>query len=359
MRGNWLYVAGSFGYINGTAHSLFARVNATTGAIDSTFQINASVPRPGGSVIGWTLAVSPDGNTIVGGGNFTQVNGAGPQPDLRRGEPVNGAPGGRRLEHPAVRAALLQRAFPYYVQDIDFSDDGSYFAVGANGGRDANAYCDAVSRWETSARGSNLDATWVDFTGTDSVTSVEAADNVVYTGGHFRWMNNPTATTRPARARSTGTAIAALDPSNGMPFNWNPTRSAGGATLPPGGTPGARRSPRSGRAPTASTPATTPTASATSTTAGMALFPTPAAARSPAANAYDRTPRGYLYVGGTGGSAGEGDVQRHDGDGAVHDADPAEPRRHPARCSTTVANRFYWSKTDASAPERPDGALVS
>ena len=90
VRGNWLYVAGSFVYINGTAHSLFARLNANTGAIDSTFKIDASVPRAGGSVFGWTLAVSPDGNTIVGGGNFTEVNGAA-RNQIFVAENVNGA----------------------------------------------------------------------------------------------------------------------------------------------------------------------------------------------------------------------------------------------------------------------------
>ena len=126
------------------------------------------------------------------------------------------------------------------MQDIDFSDDGSYFAVGANGGREANAYCDAVSRWETSARGSNLDATWVDYTGTDTVTSVEATQNVIYTGGHFRWMNNPNGNDAAGPGAIDRYGIAALDPSNGVPFNWNPTRSPGGA-LPPGGTAGAPR----------------------------------------------------------------------------------------------------------------------
>ena len=119
--------------------------------------------------------------------------------------------------------------FAYYVQDVDFSDDGSYFAVGANGGREANAYCDAVSRWETSARGSNLDATWVDYTGTDTVTSVEATQNVIYTGGHFRWMNNANGNDAAGPGAIDRYGIAALDPSNGVPFNWNPTRSPGGA----------------------------------------------------------------------------------------------------------------------------------
>ncbi|HET9517959.1 MAG TPA: delta-60 repeat domain-containing protein, partial [Actinoplanes sp.] len=72
--GDSIYVAGGFHYINGRRHSLLARLNATTGAVDQSFQVDASVARVGTELV-WGMAVSPDGRTLVAVGNFTIVNG--------------------------------------------------------------------------------------------------------------------------------------------------------------------------------------------------------------------------------------------------------------------------------------------
>ena len=49
-------------------------------------------------------------------------------------------------------AACYSSAFPFYARDVDFSDDGSYFVIGADGGS-GDAYCDAIARLETADRG--------------------------------------------------------------------------------------------------------------------------------------------------------------------------------------------------------------
>jgi hypothetical protein len=231
VSGNNLYVGGAFHWMNGAAHSLLARLNATSGAIDPTFQINASVPRAGSEFV-WTLTISPDGRTLVVGGNFTMVNG------LSRNQiamvDVSATPAVANWSTQRFVAPCFNWAFNSYVRKIDFSDDGSYFVVGAYGGGDlgTGADCDAISRWETSARG-DVDHTWVNYTGTDSVTSILAADGVVYAGGHFRWVNNRNGDDSKGPGGIDRLGIAALNPSNGLPLNWNPVRTAG-SQLPAG-----------------------------------------------------------------------------------------------------------------------------
>ena len=232
VKGNYLYLAGAFHYVNGTAHSLLARVNATTGAIDSTFKIDASVARTSTELV-WALAVSPDGKTVVAAGNFKKVNGLAREQVVMID--VSGTPTVANWSTQRFLPDCSIAAFPFYARDVDFSDDGSYFIIGADGGHgSADAFCDTVSRWQTSARGSNLDATWVDSTGRDSVTSIEAADNVVYVGGHFRWMNNANGADSAGAGAVDRYGFAALDPNNGMPMAWNPSRSPG-TQLPAGG----------------------------------------------------------------------------------------------------------------------------
>jgi hypothetical protein len=345
VRGNYLYVAGSFLYINGSAHSLFARLNANTGAIDNTFQINASVPRAGGSVFGWALAISPDGNTMVGGGNFTQVNGQA-RNQIFVAENLNGTPAVANWSTQRYVAPCYSGSFPYYVQDIDFSDDGSYFAVSANGGRDATAYCDSVSRWETSARGSTIEATWVDFTGTDSVTSVEAADNVVYAGGHFRWMNNPNGNDAAGPGAIDRFGYAALDPSNGLPFNWNPTRTAGGA-LPPGGTAWGPQVTELWKGTNGIYAGFDNDGTANEYHGRMALFPYAGGRTVAAANPYPNA-SGFLYV-----RANSTQLAKVSFNGTTAGAPTLTNQPNLAGSGAMFnygGNRFWWSKTDASAP---------
>ncbi|MEU5907455.1 hypothetical protein [Micromonospora sp. NPDC047527] len=233
LNGNWLYVAGAFNWLNGTAHAGLARINATTGAIDPTFNINASVGRRGTNSYVWAIDVAPDGNTLVVGGNFTLVN------DLPRNQmalvDLSGTPtvldwSTEKFVPPCADPAT----FVHYVQDVRFGEDGSWFVVGTNGGSGwPAAYCDALVRFETAARGSGQLATWADYTGNDTITSVEVADNVIYLGGHFRWLNNPNASDRAGNGAVDRLGIAAVTPATGMPVNWNPRRS-GSASMPSG-----------------------------------------------------------------------------------------------------------------------------
>lgn len=234
LHGNWLYIGGAFNWINGTPHTGVARLNASTGDVDPTFVVNATVGRHGTSSYVWTLDISPDGTTLVIGGNFREVNGLPREQIALIDVSTNPA---TVLDWSTQKFAppCVATTFTHYVQDVDFSDDGSYFVVGTNGGSGwPAAYCDALTRWETDARGSNLEATWVNFTGNDSITAVEAADGVVYVGGHFRWLNNPNRSDAKGPGGIDRLGIGAVNASTGMPVNWNPRRTAG-ANLPSGG----------------------------------------------------------------------------------------------------------------------------
>jgi hypothetical protein len=227
LHGDDLYVGGAFNWLDGIAKHGLARVDATTGALDTSFTVDATGGRNNVSSYVWTIDIAPNGRTLVMGGNFTLVDGL----DRNQIAVVDIAADGtasvadwstQRYVPPCAAPAT----FTHYVQDIDFSDDGSYFVVGSNGGGGwPVAYCDTLARFETSTRGSSLDASWVDLTGNDTITSVEAADNVIYLGGHFRWLNNPNGSDVDGPGAVDRLGVGAVDPSNGLPINWNPRRS--------------------------------------------------------------------------------------------------------------------------------------
>lgn len=233
LYGNWLYVAGAFNWLNGAAHSGLGRLDATTGAVDPTFTVDATVGRHGTGSYAWTIDLTPDGRTLAVGGNFTSVDGL-PRNQMALVD-VTGTPtvidwSTEKFVAPCASPAT----FVHYVQDVEFGPDGSWFVVGTNGGAGwPAAYCDALVRFETGARGAGQLGTWVNFTGNDTITSVEVADNIIYLGGHFRWLNNPNASDAAGPGAIDRLGIAAVTPATGLPVNWNPGRR-GSDTMPPG-----------------------------------------------------------------------------------------------------------------------------
>jgi beta-propeller uncharacterized protein DUF5122 len=225
--GGQIYVGGAFNWVNGVQRHGLARIDGASGALDPGFVVDATGGRNNVAPYVWTIDISADGRTLAMGGNFTVVNGLSRNQIAVVDLSATGAPSvadwsTQRYVPPCASPAT----FTHYVQDIDFSDDGSYFIVGSNGGGGwPAAYCDTLARFETSTRGSNLDATWVDLTGNDTITSVEASDNVIYLGGHFRWLNNPNASDTDGPGAVDRLGVGAVDPANGLPINWNPRRS--------------------------------------------------------------------------------------------------------------------------------------
>ncbi|MFD2767782.1 delta-60 repeat domain-containing protein [Micromonospora eburnea] len=337
--GNQLYLGGAFHWINGTQHSLLARLNASTGEIDPTFQIDASVARYSSELV-WSLAVSPDHRTLVAVGNFTQVNGQARNQVVM--VDLANTPAVANWSTQRYVAPCYNASFPFYARDVDFSDDGTYFVVIADGGRGDGAYCDAIARFETADRGAGIDATWVDYTGTDSVTSVEVTDNVVYVGGHFRWLNNANGSDTAGAGAINRYGLGALDPINGLPLVWNPTRSG----APSGTTAWGPIVWELWRGSTGLYAGFDSDGLGNEYHGRMGLFPL-SGGRTVAATNAPSAASGYLYL-----SSSDGQATRVPFNGTTlgTPVSTTQPNLTAAGASFSIGNKLYWSKTDAGAP---------
>jgi beta-propeller uncharacterized protein DUF5122 len=230
VRGSTLYVAGTFTQLAGASREKLGAVNVTTGAIDPNLNLPITVPRTAGTTPSvYSMDLSPDGRKLVVIGNFTRIGGverwqAG-MIDLST-TPATVANWETDRYRPSCTSSV-----DTYMRDIDFSPDGSYFVIVTTGaffgGATSGVLCDAASRWETGASGENLNPTWTDYTGGDTLHSVAITGTAVYIGGHQRWMNNPFAGDAPGPGAVPRSGIAAVDPVNGVPFSWNPGRDRG------------------------------------------------------------------------------------------------------------------------------------
>src|SRR5688572_6422241 len=238
VHGQRLFLAGEFSTVNGQTRNGLDAVDATSGGLDSDVAVAFTAPRQGNDARVETIAVTPDGTTLVAGGNFTVVDGqsrwqmalvdVGSRPARLLDWQTNRFDD--RDEQGQLRCAS---AFDSHPRDVDVSPDGGWFVVVTTGAYSSRgSLCDTASRWETSFRGAALQPTWVDYSGGDSFTAVAVTGAAVYVGGHSRWLNNPksdgsnqTATAGPGSVTREG--IAALDPASGLPLPWNPGRERG------------------------------------------------------------------------------------------------------------------------------------
>jgi hypothetical protein len=252
LVGNHLLVGGYFGYAGVGAGAAIrnglASLDATTGAVEPYFAIQLSghhsygrlagalVSSPVGAI---SIAVSPDQSQVIVDGNFTSVaddvNPAGYARDqivkINLGDDATVDAG---WNSNAFTAACFNNGYDGYMRDIGWSPDGSYYVVTTTGGYHGSSFehCDSASRFEGSAMGTNVQPTWTDYTGTDSIYSVAVTDAAVYIGGHMRWLNNPYGQDVAARNAVPRPGVAALEPANGIPLAWNPGRLRGhGAEL--------------------------------------------------------------------------------------------------------------------------------
>jgi hypothetical protein len=237
VSGSRLYLAGNFTSVGGQARGGLAAVDAGTGAVDPDVDVAFTVPRQGSEPRVETIAITPDGTTLVAGGNFTVAGGqdrwqvALVDVGTRPAKIVDWQTS--RFDDRDQGQFRCADAFDSHPRDIDVSPDGTYFVIVTTGAYTSRgSLCDTASRWELSARGSNLQPTWADFSGGDSFTAVAITGPAVYVGGHPRWLNNPKSdgsnqTASPGPGSVTREGIAALDPASGLPLPWNPGRERG------------------------------------------------------------------------------------------------------------------------------------
>ena len=231
VSGGELYLAGSFNAVDSQTRVGLAAVDAATGAVDPDLTIAFTDPNQGTVPRVETIAVSPDGSTLVAGGNFLT---AGGQSRAQIAMVDLAARPARLADWQTDRFNITcsEPGFDSQLRDIDMAPDSSYFVVVTTGGYSPTGLCDAASRWETSARGTGLQPSWWDRDGGDSFTSVAVTGAAVYVAGHLRWLNNtrPDGTSvdaAPGPGAVPREGIAALDPSNGLPLAWNPGRDRG------------------------------------------------------------------------------------------------------------------------------------
>jgi hypothetical protein len=230
LRGNRLYVAGSFTKANGIAHGGILSLNATTGALDPFVNLQLSerhrTPANGcaqGAVGGSDLDVTADGTKMVLIGNFRKVDGI-----LRDQLAVIDLTGPTAqvsstwATHSYEPQASCQ--FDMYVRGVSLSPDDSYFVVATTGGPHVNTLTDAAARFELNTNSTNVLPTWVDESGGDTLWGVTVTNSAIYVGGHNRWMNNPFGANTPHPGAVPRAGLQALDPPTGRPLAWNPGR---------------------------------------------------------------------------------------------------------------------------------------
>ncbi len=234
VRGSRLFIGGAFKNVGGTANPRFALAayDKNTMALLPQVAVPFTGLYNGGSTNIKRFDVSPDGSKLVAVGNFTSVGG---QPraqvavvDLPATANATVATWSTDRFNAAHNASCAS-VFDTFMRDVDFSPDGSYFAVTATGafggGLDAGTLCDTTTRWESKSTGN--DPTWADYTGGDTTYGVAVTGAAIYVGGHMRWENNPYQGDQAGAGAVPREGIAALDPVNGLPLTWNPGRARG------------------------------------------------------------------------------------------------------------------------------------
>ena len=272
--GTSLWVGGTFTSVNGVARRGVAKLNPTTGAVDTAFNANlasgkvtelalvggrliaggtfpgklralnpatgantgylnlsisGSVADNAGPVEVYRFAVNPAGTRLVAVGNFTSVGG---QSRWRAVMLTLGTTASvNAWYYPPLRNLCAAASLPDYMRDVDFSPDGTWFAFVSTGyvpqtggiGRDL---CDATARFETGISSPSR-PTWINYTGGDTLHSVAATDVAVYVQGHQRWLNNPYGRDSAGAGAVSRPGIGAINPSTGLALSWNPTKDRG------------------------------------------------------------------------------------------------------------------------------------
>lgn len=243
LVGNHLFVAGKFTHINGVVQQALGTVFADTGKRDPYFDaVLAGLHRtthPEDLTNVLQISVNKQNTQLMAVGNFTSVDGQA-RSQIAMFDIGNLPTTADATVHQSLSTwstnlytSACSGSFETYLTDVEYSTDGSYFIVsttgaygGLSGSMAGTVGCDVVARFENNSTAASA-ATWTAYTGGDTTWTVEVTENVVYAGGHQRWQNNPGAGDRAGQGAVSREGIAALNPLNGMPYSWNPTRARG------------------------------------------------------------------------------------------------------------------------------------
>ncbi len=226
VAGGKVYVGGKFEMVSSAKRSSLAVLSAATGAVQPLDLAVTGTRYTGTTTSVTALDVSPDGSTLVIGGNFTKVAGV-----LREQLATINLVTGKLTTWQTTRFSPVCPTGWSDIRQLDISPDGRYFVVAAGDGAapgEPDLLCDAASRWEIGPLGPGQNPTWVDHTGGDTLTSVAVTGTAVYVGGHQRWVNNYGGVNVNMPGAVDRKMVAALDPATGLPLSWNPGKSRGG-----------------------------------------------------------------------------------------------------------------------------------
>jgi len=224
-----LYIAGRFNAVGGQTRTQLASLDATTGELTNEVDLTFAGTHNGGIRVVSKMEVTPAGDRLLAIGNFTSVEGVAR--DQIAMIDLSGPTATLAPWYTDFYESTCSSSFDTYMRDLDISEDGSYAVISTTGaffgGVNAGVSCDTISRFPVYTTASNLEADWVNYTGGDTTYAVEIARGVVYAGGHMRWVNNPYSGDSAGPGAIPRDGILAMDPTNGLPFSWDPGRTRG------------------------------------------------------------------------------------------------------------------------------------
>ncbi len=275
--GDSIYVGGQFTTVDGTARAAIAKLDAQTGELDTAFKpkintgrvseirlvndrllvsgtfsrrllaidpdtgantgyINLAIagvlPLAPNKTEVYRFAVNPAGTRLVGVGNFTSVDGQ----NRRRAFMLTLGDTSASLNswyYPPLDKKCISNTptRQAYLDDVDFSPDGSYFVFAATGfvptttAEIGTMVCDAAARFETNIA-APVKPTWINYTGGDTLHSVAITGAAVYVQGHNRWLDNPQGKDTKGPGAVDRPGIGAINPVTGMALPWDPRKPA-------------------------------------------------------------------------------------------------------------------------------------
>lgn len=233
---NTLYAGGTFSAVSGTPVERLVALDTVTGAVlpDLNFDFEGRFfsDRNPNTIQGVDdIDITSDGKIMVVVGNFESIDGIS-RPRLaviELGEQARVS----TWNTDVFDFQCGNQIFVQYIQGIDIAPDDTYFLTATNGGRRrAQPACDSIARYEFGDLSEDdVQPTWVNYTGGDSVYEVVATDHAVYAGGHFRWLTNDaffgSDMQGPGSLERRG--LGALDPINGLTLvDWRSDRNPRG-----------------------------------------------------------------------------------------------------------------------------------
>jgi hypothetical protein len=237
--GSALYVSGQFSSADGAATFAggatvagLARLNARTGALDSSFDLSLQDADAGQPLKAEAMALSPSGDELAVAGTFLAVSG---QARPRLAVIATGGALGATARLTDFTAPILTNNCLRqhdYVRGLAFAPSGSYLVTADTGnasdGSTPYSVCDAVARFNLTAAAAAttgpaepVTPSWIQYAGSDSFYAVTVSGNVVYAGGHNRWLDNFCGNDDVCEPNAVlVNGLSAMDAHTGMALPW-------------------------------------------------------------------------------------------------------------------------------------------